>query len=75
MVINYPLSPVPSIIQMQSAFNLSLGAEECPLMIILSIIYPCNLGCSNCSCMDGNSDLRKCYHEKGRDLMAVKLWD
>ena len=69
------MSLVPSIIQKQSAFNLRPGAEEFPLMIILSIIYPCNLGCPNCPYTDGNSDLRKFYHEKGGDLMPVKLWE
>ena len=32
-----------------------VGAEEFPLMIVLSIIYPCNFGCPNCPYTDGNS--------------------
>ena len=69
------MSLIPSIVQKQSRFELRPGAEEFPLMIILSIIYPCNLGCPNCPYTDGNSDLRKFYHEKGGDLMPVKLWE
>ena len=64
-----------SYISQVTEYRLRPGAEEFPLMIILSIIYPCNLGCPNCPYTDGNSDLRKFYHEKGGDLMPVKLWE
>jgi len=59
----------------KSAFGLRAGAEEFPLMIVLSIIYPCNLGCPNCPYTDGNSDIRRFYHDRGGDLFPVGLWN
>jgi MoaA/NifB/PqqE/SkfB family radical SAM enzyme len=50
------------------------GAEEFPLMVVLSIIYPCNLGCPNCPYTDGNSEIRKFYRENDGDLFPEKLW-
>ena len=50
------------------------GAEKFPLMVVLSIIYPCNLGCPNCPYTDGNSDIRKFYHRENGDLMPEGLW-
>jgi len=44
-------------------------------MIILSIIYPCNLGCPNCPYTDGNSEIRKFYHDRNGDLMPEPLWN
>lgn len=48
--------------------------REYPWMIIISIIYPCNLGCPFCPYTDGNSELRKFYHDRDGDLIPVELW-
>lgn len=50
------------------------GAEEFPLQIVLSIIYPCNLGCPYCPYTDGNSEIRKFYHERNADLFPPELF-
>ena len=50
-------------------------AFEFPLMIILSIIYPCNFGCPNCPYSDGNSELRQFYKSQKGDFMPVPLWE
>src|ERR1044071_5526754 len=49
-------------------------AHEFPLMIILSMIYPCNFGCPNCPYSDGNSEIRKFYRDRHGDLFSVELW-
>jgi len=59
----------------EMSYGLRSGAEEFPLMIILSIVYPCNLGCPNCPYTDGNSEIRRFYHEHNGDLIPVKLWE
>ena len=51
------------------------AAEEFPLMVVISIIYPCNLGCPMCPYTDGNSEIRKFYGERDGDLFPVKLWE
>ncbi len=51
------------------------GAEEFPLMVVISIIYPCNFGCPNCPYTDSNSQLRVFYHEHHADLLPVELWN
>ena len=56
-------------------YGLRPGAEEFPLMVVISIIYPCNFGCPMCPYTDGNSELRKFYHAHDGDLMPVKLWE
>ncbi len=53
----------------------ALVREEFPLMVVLSIIYPCNFGCPNCPYTDGNSEIRKFYHDREGDLMPEKLWN
>ena len=55
-------------------YGLRPGAEEFPLMIILSMIYPCNFGCPMCPYTDGNSEIRKFYRERDGDLFPVDLW-
>jgi len=60
--------------QAQARPELRRGAIEFPMMVVISIIYPCNFGCPNCPYTDGNSDLRRYYHEHGGDLMPVDLW-
>jgi pyruvate-formate lyase-activating enzyme len=57
------------------AYGLRPGAEEFPLMVVISIIYPCNYGCPNCPYTDGNSTIRRFYHERHGDLFPPALWD
>jgi MoaA/NifB/PqqE/SkfB family radical SAM enzyme len=59
----------------QKRYGVRRGAEEFPLMLVLSIIYPCNLGCPNCPYTDGNSDIRRFYRERHGDLFPVPLWE
>ena len=48
-----------AIVQTRSSpYGLRPGAEEFPLMVVLSIIYLCNLGCPNYPYTDGNSEIR-----------------
>ena len=58
----------------QAQYGLRPGAEEFPLMVVISIIYPCNFGCPNCPYTDGNSEIRQFYHEHDGDLFPVALW-
>ena len=51
------------------------GAEEFPLMVVVSMIYPCNLGCPNCPYTDGNSEIRKFYREHDAELLPQVLWN
>ena len=60
---------------MSQTYGLRPGAEEFPLMVVISIIYPCNFGCPMCPYTDSNSDLRKFYHAHDGDLMPVRLWE
>lgn len=55
-------------------FEVRKLAAEYPLMIIFSIVYPCNFGCPNCPYSDGNSELRKFYHSHKGDYFPVDLW-
>jgi organic radical activating enzyme len=59
----------------EGSYQLRPGAEEFPLMVVISIIYPCNFGCPNCPYTDGNSPIRRFYHENKGDLMPVELWN
>jgi len=45
------------------------------MMVVISIIYPCNFGCPNCPYTDGNSEIRRFYHERKGDLLPVELWE
>lgn len=58
-----------------SQYGLRRGAEEFPLMVVMSIIYPCNFGCPMCPYTDGNSDIRKFYREHKGELFPVPLWE
>src|ERR1051326_3228689 len=51
------------------------SAEEFPLQVVISIIYPCNFGCPNCPYTDGNSEIRQFYHQHQADLFPVDLWN
>ena len=50
-------------------------ASAFPLMVVTSIVYPCNFGCPNCPYTDENSDLRKFYRENKADKLPRILWD
>ncbi|HKI37236.1 MAG TPA: radical SAM protein [Gemmataceae bacterium] len=56
------------------SYGIRSGAEEFPLMVVLSIIYPCNFGCPNCPYTDGNSEIRRFYRENDGELFPVGLW-
>lgn len=56
-------------------FGLRKGAEEFPLMVVISTIYPCNYGCPNCPYTDTNSEIRTFYRERNGELFPVKLWE
>ena len=56
-------------------YALRPGAESFPLMVVISIIYPCNFGCPMCPYTDGNSELRRFYHTHDGDLIPVRLWN
>lgn len=58
-----------------AAYGLRAGAEEFPMMLVLSMIYPCNFGCPMCPYTDGNSEIRKFYRERGGDLFPPTLWN
>lgn len=64
-----PAEPAP-----QPAYGLRKGAEEFPLQIVISIIYPCNFGCPFCPYTDGNSPIRQFYRDNHADLFPVELW-
>lgn len=59
----------------QPAYGVRPGAEEFPLMVVISIIYPCNFGCPNCPYTDTNSSLRVFYRERKGDLLPEPLWN
>lgn len=59
----------------KSPYGLRTGAEQFPLMVVLSIVYPCNFGCPMCPYTDGNSEIRTFYRERGGELFPVKLWN
>ena len=58
-----------------AGYGLRRGAEEFPLMVVLSIIYPCNFGCPNCPYTDANSEIRRFYRERDGDLFKEDLWN
>jgi MoaA/NifB/PqqE/SkfB family radical SAM enzyme len=59
----------------QGQYGMRPGAEEFPLMVVISIIYPCNFGCPNCPYTDTNSPIRVFYRERHADLFPVDLWN
>src|SRR4029453_15942183 len=58
----------------QSPHGLRSGAEKFPLMVVISIIYPCNLGCPMCPYTGGNSEIRSFYRERHADFFPTDLW-
>src|SRR3954471_10502154 len=61
-------------VQPATTYGLRRGAEEFPLMLVISIIYPCNYGCPNCPYTDANSEIRRFYHDRHGDLFPFELW-
>jgi pyruvate-formate lyase-activating enzyme len=61
--------------QQTTPYGVRPGAEAFPLMVVISIIYPCNFGCPNCPYTDTNSTLRVFYRENHADLLPVPLWN
>lgn len=59
----------------QAQYGMRPGAEEFPLMVVISIIYPCNFGCPNCPYTDTNSPIRVFYRERHADLFPLDLWN
>jgi MoaA/NifB/PqqE/SkfB family radical SAM enzyme len=59
----------------KSPRGLRAGAEQFPLMIVLSMIYPCNFGCPMCPYTDSNSEIRRFYRERSGDLFPEELWN
>ena len=59
----------------QAQYGMRPGAEEFPLMVVISIIYPCNFGCPNCPYTDTNSPIRVFYRERHADLFPLELWN
>lgn len=57
-----------------TSYGLRPGAEQFPLMVVISVIYPCNLGCPNCPYTDGNSQIRRFYRERHGELIDESLW-
>src|SRR3569832_1359059 len=55
-------------------YGLRPGAEEFPLMVVMSIIYPCIFGCPMCPYTDGNSEIRQFYGERDGELFFVFFW-
>src|SRR5438552_2598481 len=55
-------------------YGLRPGAEQFPLMVVMSIIYPCNFGCPSCPYTDGNSEIRRFYRERNGNFFPVPLW-
>ncbi|MBI4971294.1 MAG: radical SAM protein [Candidatus Omnitrophica bacterium] len=67
--------PAPIIqTKAQQEYGLRQGAEEFPLQVIVSIIYPCNLGCPYCPYTDGNSLIRKFYREHHGEFIPPQLF-
>ena len=65
----------PNAAAQSQEFGLRRGAELFPMMVVISIIYPCNLGCPNCPYTDGNSEIRRFYREHNGDLFPQPLWN
>jgi pyruvate-formate lyase-activating enzyme len=59
----------------QPHYGLRSGAEEFPLMVIISLLYYCNFGCPKCPYTEANSDLRLYYKEHNGLLLPEALWN
>lgn len=45
------------------------------MMLVISTVYPCNFGCPMCPYTEGNSAIRKFYHERNADRFPEELWN
>jgi len=64
-----------NLLKIMSSLLDERSATEFPLMVVTSIVYPCNFGCPNCPYTDENSDLRKFYRENKADRISRTVWD
>ena len=55
-------------------YGLRPGAEVFPLMVVTSIVYPCNFACPNCPYTDGNSEIRRFYRKHRGEAIPETLW-
>jgi MoaA/NifB/PqqE/SkfB family radical SAM enzyme len=55
--------------------GLRQAALDFPMMLVISIIYPCNFGCPMCPYTDGNSEIRRFYKERSAELFPQELWN
>lgn len=46
-----------------------------PLMIVVSVVYPCNFGCPMCPYTDENSEIRQFYKKNNAEFFPPKLWE
>ena len=53
--------PDEAVIHTQADYSLREGADEFPLMVVLSFVYVCNAKCPNCPY--NNSDIRRTYKD------------
>src|SRR5262245_35653455 len=60
--------------QTPAEYGLRPAAFEFPMQIVLSVVYPCNLGCPFCPYTDGNSDIRQFYKSQDADLVPEWLF-
>jgi len=61
--------------QQETHYGMRRGAQEFPMMIVISIIYPCNFGCPFCPYSDGNSEIRQFYSQQNADYLPQELWN
>ena len=57
------------------SFGLRNDATEFPMMVVISLLYRCNLGCPNCPYTSGNSAIRTFYRERDGEYLPVELWN
>ena len=55
-------------------YGLRDAAVEFPMMLVISTVYPCNLGCPMCPYTDGNSEIRAFYSQRNADFFPEELW-
>lgn len=67
--------PDPTTAAPDARYGVRPAAAEFPMMVVISILYPCNFGCPNCPYTDGNSEIRQFYKRAGGNLLPVPLWN
>lgn len=65
----------PTVAAEDKKYGLRHDAREFPMMLVISVLYPCNLGCPNCPYTDNNSTIREFYRERGGDYFPQQLWN